>query len=143
MYITVKNTHNIIGMVVLLFLIIATVNLLVQLLRKKEVKKGTKITALLALIAVHTQLIFGFALYFLSPLGMSNLSGETMKHTISRFYSVEHPVGMILAAILVTIGYKLVKKQMASAQPISKKAFLFYVLATVIVTYLIPWFLWY
>lgn len=67
--------------------------------------------ALIGLITIHIQILIGFLLYLLSPLGLSNFAGESMGHKISRFYIVEHPIGMIVAAVLVTIGYKAIKNK--------------------------------
>ena len=64
-----------------------------------------------------------------------------MKHAISRFYMAEHPVGMIIAAVLITIGYKQVKSTIqASAK--YKRVLVYYTLGFAIIAYLIPRFLW-
>ncbi|MCB0513942.1 MAG: hypothetical protein KDC60_05900, partial [Bacteroidetes bacterium] len=76
---------------------------------KKPYHKLAKISALVGLIFTHLQIVLGLVLYFVSPVGFSNFSGEAMKETTSRLYLVEHPIGMIVAAILVTIGYKATK----------------------------------
>ena len=65
-----------------------------------------------------------------------------MGHTISRFYIVEHPLGMIVAAVLVTIGYKVIKKTNLSDVSKYKRLLIYYILGFAIIAYLIPWFLW-
>ena len=142
MYNILKESHNGIGMVLLFLLLLIIIFILFKFLLKKPVDKSVKIAALIGLITVHTQLLVGFVLYFLSPLGLSNFSGESMKHTISRFYIVEHPIGMILAAFLITLGYKVIKKTKLNDASKYKKLLIYYTLGFGIIAYLIPWFLW-
>ena len=142
MYIIIKESHNGIGMVLLFLLLIVIVFVLARFLLKKPWNKSARIVALIGMIAVHVQILVGFVLYFLSPLGLSNFSGESMGHKISRFYIVEHPIGMIVAAVLITIGYKAIKKENLSDQSKYKRVLIFYTLGFGILTYLIPWFLW-
>ena len=142
MYSIIKEAHNGIGMFLLFLLLIVIVFILVRFLLKKPWNKSARIVALTSMIAIHIQILIGFILYFLSPLGLSNFSGDSMGHKISRFYIVEHPIGMIVAAALVTMGYKAIKKENLSDQSKYKRALIFYSLGFGILTYLIPWFLW-
>lgn len=142
MYNILKESHNGIGMVLLFLLLIIIIFILVKFLLKKPLNKPVKIAALIGMITVHIQILIGFLLYFKSPLGLANFSGESMGHTISRFYIVEHPIGMILAAILITIGYKVIKKTDLSDPAKFKRLLIYYTLGFGIIAYLIPWFLW-
>ena len=142
MYNILKESHNGIGMALLFLLLIIIIFVLIKFLMKKPLNKSVKIAALIGLIAVHTQILIGVILYFLSPLGLSNFSGESMGHTISRFYIVEHPIGMIVAAALVTIGYKAIKKTGLSDKSKYTRLLIYYGLGFGIIAYLIPWFLW-
>lgn len=137
-----KSSHNILGMVILFLLLIVIVGILVRLLRKNPFSESSKLMSLTGLILVHLQIIVGIILYFISPYGYSNLSGEAMKQTISRFYALEHPVGMILAAILITIGYRRAKDESRTDRNRHLQVLLFYGIGFVIISYLIPWFLW-
>ena len=142
MYNILKESHNGIGMFLLFLLFIIILFVFVKFLLKNPFNKSAKIAALIGLIAVHLQILVGFALYFLSPLGISNFSGESMGHPISRFYIVEHPVGMILAAILITVGYRLSKKTTLSDKAKYARILIYYTIGFAIIAYLIPWFLW-
>lgn len=142
MYNILKESHNGIGMVLLFLLLIVIIFILFKFLLKKPLGKSVKIAALIGLIVTHIQILVGVVLYFLSPLGLSNFSGGSMGHTISRFYIVEHPIGMILAAILVTVGYKAIKKSTLTDKAKYKRLLIYYTLGFVIIAYLIPWFLW-
>lgn len=142
MYNSLKEAHNILGMTILFALFFIFTFFLIAFYRKKTFGKSSKVTALIGLIVVHSQILIGTALYFLSPLGMSNFSGESMQHTISRFYILEHPIGMVLSAVLVTIGYIQSKSEKLSSAVKYKRLLIYYSLAIGIIVYLIPWFLW-
>lgn len=138
----VKESHDILGMIILFLLLIVIIGILISFLRKKPFGKSSKTLSLIGLILVHLQVVVGFALYFLSPLGYGNFSGESMKHTISRFFIVEHPLGMIIAAILVTIGYKRAKNDIRTDAKRHQQILVFYGIGLALISYLISWFLW-
>lgn len=142
MYSYVKDAHNIIGIAVLLILLGVLIIALFNLLQKKPFDKTSKAAARLGLIAVHLQILFGLILYFVSPFGFGNFSGEAMKETIPRFYLVEHPIGMILAAVLITIGFSRAKKQNFSDAKKFKQIIIFYGIGFIIISKFIPWFVW-
>lgn len=129
-------------MAVLLVLLVVLIVILIRFLGKKPFDKISKTSALIGLITMHLQIAFGFLLYFLSPVGMSNFSGEAMKETISRFYILEHPVGMILAAALITFGYKRAQKEKFTDNKKHQQILVFYGIGLVITNYFIPWFIW-
>ena len=142
MFNILKESHNGIGMLLLFLLLVIIIIILVRFLLKKSFNKTVKVAALIGLIIVHLQILLGFILYFLSPVGFSNFSGESMGHEISRFYIVEHPVGMIIAAVLITIGYRSTKSITLSDKAKYTRILIYYGLGFAIITYLIPWFLW-
>jgi len=142
MYALLKQVHNINGMIVLTVLLVAVVLHLVFFLMKKPYSKLSRISALFGLIFTHLQILLGIVLYFISPVGISNFSGEAMKDSISRLYLVEHPTGMIIAVILITIGYKATKKEELTDNVRYTKVLTFYGVALAIISYLIPWFVW-
>jgi len=131
MFTFLKEAHNKIGMILLFLLLIVVLFILFQYIFKKSFKKSARIAALI-----------GFFLYFLSPLGVSNFSGESMGQEISRFYIIEHPVGMILAAVLITIGYKAAKNNSLSDKGKFNRVLIYYGIGFAITAKMIPWFLW-
>ena len=142
MYNILKESHNGLGMFLLFLLLVIIIFIFVKFLSKNPFNKSARIASLIGLITVHTQILVGFAIYFLSPLGVANFSKESMGHPISRFYMVEHPVGMILAAILITIGYRLSKKATLSDKAKYARILIYYTIGFALIAYLIPWFLW-
>ncbi len=67
-----------------------------------------RVTNLIALASVHTQLVIGVILYFLSPLVQFNK--DTMKDPSLRYFTVEHWVMMVIAIVIITIGHSKSKK---------------------------------
>ncbi len=61
-----------------------------------------------------------------------------MKDVYTRFYAVEHSVGMIVAIILVHIGYSVAKKNMDDDRKF-KKLFWCSFIALAIFLVMIPW----
>lgn len=142
MYIGFKHIHSFTAYLTLAFLIIAVVYVFYSLLTAKPFTKQSKIITLLGLIGMHTQLLFGVVLYFISPLGKANFSGEAMKNSISRLYILEHPMMMIIAAVLITYGYSKAKRLKEDKAKFSKIA-VFYTLGLIAVLSRIPWSTWF
>jgi hypothetical protein len=140
MYEIIQKAHSGWAYLVLLLLLVACVNSLLGLFSKKEFGKQNRLVALLALIAVHTQLLFGLVLYFVSPFGKAAL-GEMHDATL-RLTSLEHPLINIIAIILVTIGWSKHKKKLAAADKFKSIA-VFYSLGLVLILSMIPWNLWF
>lgn len=142
MYIVLKEAHNLIGMILLFVLFVVVIFVVAQFILKRPFGMHVQIVSLLGMATAHAQIALGFILYFLSPLGSSNFSGEAMGQTISRFYLVEHPIGMILAAVLLTIGYRVGKNEQLSDRKRYIRVLIYYTLGFAITTYMAPWFLW-
>ncbi|WP_282784591.1 cytochrome B [Phaeodactylibacter xiamenensis] len=100
-------------------------------------KAFNKPSALIGLILTHVQLVIGLLLYFVySPL--VSYGEGFMKDTITRFYTVEHLVTMLLAIILITIGYSRGKRK-ADATAAGKAVFVFYLIGLLLILLGIPW----
>jgi len=91
---------------------------------------------LFALIATHTQILIGLVLYFTSE--KVRFVEDMMSDTFSRFFAVEHIFGMILAAVLITIGHSKSKK-VDAPEAKNKKIALFYTIALILILASIPW----
>jgi hypothetical protein len=101
-----------------------------------------KKSALFLMIACDLQLLAGLYLYFTSAWGLKNIQsqgmGAVMKDAASRFFAVEHSLGMLVALLLVHLGYRAVKKDMPDTGKF-KKLFWFTLLAFIIIMATIPW----
>ena len=68
--------------------------------------------------------------------------GTVMKDSLLRFSSVEHPLIMIIAVILITIGFsKHKKKETGNAK--FKTIAIFYAIALILILSRIPWGSWF
>jgi formate/nitrite transporter FocA (FNT family) len=95
--------------------------------------------ALITLIILHTQLLIGIALYFVSPFVANAIeSGNVMKDPVNRFYLVEHAIGMCVAIAFVTVGYSKAKRQSESWAK-HKLIFTYYTIAFILILISIPW----
>ena len=133
-----KHLHSTLAIILLLALVIAIVITLANLLGKKAYNRKI---ALLGLISAHLQLLVGLIMYFVSPLGLQAFSGENMKNSLSRLYFLEHPLTMIIAIVLITVGYSKSKK-MADPQQANKTVLIFYIIGLILVLSRIPWATW-
>ncbi|MVZ67638.1 hypothetical protein GQF61_17465 [Sphingobacterium sp. DK4209] len=133
-----KHLHSTLAVVLLIALIIAIVITLVNYAGNKAYNRKI---ALIGLISAHLQLVIGAVLYFTSPLGLSSFSGENMKNSLSRLYFLEHPLMMIIAIVLITMGYSKAKK-IADAKKANQTVLIFYILGLIFILSRIPWSTW-
>jgi heme A synthase len=138
----VQFIHSYWAYLVLLALVAATFNALFKFIGDKEFDAKDFSISLFALITMHIQLLIGVILYFTKGYFDENTIGEIMKNDSLRKLAVEHPITMILAVALVTIGYSKHKKKLVS-RPKFKMLAVFYSISLTLVLYMIPWNLWF
>ncbi|WP_370000991.1 hypothetical protein [Winogradskyella sp.] len=143
---TIQFIHSGWAYIVLLVLVIATFNALIKFFSGKEYSPIDFRFSLFALITMHIQLLIGIILFlfkdYFSTIEEVGGMGEVMKNSALRNLIVEHPLTMIIAVALVTIGYSKHKKKLVS-KPKFKLLSIFYTLALVLVLAKIPWNLWF
>ncbi|WP_035334758.1 hypothetical protein [Dokdonia sp. PRO95] len=144
MYSVVQFVHSYWAYLVVIVLVVATFNALVKFFGKKEYGGKDMSLALFTLITMHIQLLIGLVLWVVSPNGLQAIKANGMGGLSSqaRQLAVEHPFLMIIAVVLVTIGYSKHKKQRLST-PKFKKIAIFYTLALIAVLAIIPWNQWF
>ena len=64
--------------------------------------------------------------------------GAVMKDSVARFYAIEHTTGMLLAIILIHLGYSYGKKSVPDSQK-HRRVLLYFILALLILLISIPW----
>lgn len=131
-----KHLHSGWRWIVLLLLVAAIGNALMKWRSGKTFSESDRKLGLFALISTHLQIVFGLVLYFLSPL--VSFEEGVMKNDVTRFFTVEHLTLMIVAAVLITIGYSRSKRQ-ADGTKKFKTQFIFYLIGLAIILYSIPW----
>jgi len=75
MYGYIQPLHSYLAWLALGLIVLSVV---AAMLSKSVFKDTYRKIAKFGLITVHIQLLLGLTLYFISPMGFSNLSGETM-----------------------------------------------------------------
>ena len=94
----------------------------------KPYTTANKNVNLFALISAHLQLVIGLVLYFISP----NVDFSKMSEPAYSYWNVEHISMMILAIVLITVGYSKSKKAKDDKSK-HKTIALFYTIAVIIV----------
>jgi hypothetical protein len=141
MYNFLLHLHSIGRWIVLLLLLIAIFNSMVAGTRpwiRTDARTGT-----ILVIFTDIMLLVGIALWYFGPRGYKMMDveggmGAVMKDSYSRFFAVEHIVGMLIAIILIHVG-KAQARRPISDRAKHKRTMIFYVLALVIILAMIPW----
>ncbi|HEY8928289.1 MAG TPA: cytochrome B [Mucilaginibacter sp.] len=130
MYSFFLQMHSGLRYIVLILVLSAIIQSLLGWLGQKPYTEANRKINLFALISVHTQLLAGIVLFFLSPNVQFN-SG-TMKNDVTRYFTVEHWVGMVIAIALITIGHSKSKK-IVLPESKHRTIAIFYIVAMVVI----------
>lgn len=136
------HLHNFLRWVILVLLILSIVKSYTGWQQKKLFGAGDRKIWLFTLIAAHITLLVGlyqwlFGRYGLVAPGVPE-GVNVMKDKFYRFFLVEHPTGMILSIILITLGYGMAKKTV-SDETKYKKAFWYFFIALLVILVTVPW----
>ena len=135
-----KTIHSYWAYFALVILVIACINAIIGYTSKKEFKEKDLRISLFTLIVMHIQLLIGLGWYFMSPWYKS--MKEVGIDSSNRLMAVEHPILMIVAIVLVTIGWSKHKKKATDVAKFKTIA-LFYSIALLLVLSRIPWTQWF
>ncbi|MGN6566539.1 MAG: hypothetical protein ACTHJ0_01235 [Flavipsychrobacter sp.] len=130
--------HNIFRWLILLFALLTLVKGFGGMGGKKAFTAGDKRSAMFLMICCDIQLLLGLILYFVNGWFGVLTGGTAMSSDNNRFFSVEHAFGMIVAIILVHIGYSATKKNIPDASKY-KRMFWFTLIAVIVILGTIPW----
>jgi len=131
-----NHLHSALRWVVLLLLIVTVVDNVRRMYRSFN-DTDNKL-ALFTLIFMHLQLLLGLVLWGFNLSDALSGNEHIMKDKVNRFFLVEHFMGMILAVVLVTVGYSRQKKQ-ADKSIKHRMIFGYYLVALLLVLAFIPW----
>jgi len=139
-----KEIHSYWAYLVVLMLLFAVFNAIMGLSKKREFTDKDVRIGLFTLIVSHLQLLIGLGWYFMSPAykALKTNSAEVMGNSASRLLAVEHPLMMLIAIVLITIGWSKHKKKTEDAAKFKTFA-LFYGLALLFILSRIPWNQWF
>lgn len=141
MYTGFQHLHSYFAYIVLAILAVVFIYVLTNFINKKPFTENVRKASLVGLIVAHLQLLIGLVLYFISPKGLSNFSGEAMGDSMARLLMLEHPLTMIIGIILITVGYSKAKSGDDETGRY-KKILIYYGLGLFLFLIRIPWSVW-
>lgn len=134
--------HSIGRWIVLALLLFAIFKSGTGLANNRPYEKSDNTVGLLLTIFSDVMLLIGLYLWFVGPWGYRQISASgmaaVMQNPVSRFYAVEHNVGMIIAIALIHIGKAQGKKNLPDVKK-HRRAFWFYLIALLILLLSVPW----
>ena len=143
MYTGLKHLHSFLPYLLLAVLLFAFVSSVIAYRGQQPHTEGHRKNGLILLILAHIQFLIGVILYFVSPMSTSGLNdvGLAMKDPTLRLYTLEHPLMMILAIVLITMAYSKSKKDISSHLKHKIKC-IYFGLALALILSKIPWSAW-
>src|SRR5580765_1307882 len=108
MFSVLLQLHNILRWVILVLLLLSIVQSFIGWTKNRELRDGDAKLWLFTMISVHTTLLIGLILLLFGRFGILS-SGipegvKLMQDKFYRFFWIEHPVGMLIATLLITLG---------------------------------------
>jgi hypothetical protein len=136
------QVHSILRWVLLLLLVLSIVQSFIGWMKRRELREGDVKLWLFTMISAHTTLLIGLILLLFGRFGILSSGlpeGVTlMQNKFYRFFWVEHPVGMLVATLLITLARAVVRKQITD--PVKyKRAFWLFLVALIIIMATVPW----
>jgi hypothetical protein len=115
------QVHSILRWVILILLLLSVTQCLIGWIKHRELREADVKLWLFTMISAHTTLLIGLILLFFGRLGILS-SGlpegvNLMQDKFYRFFWIEHPIGMLVATLLITLGRGQVKKQITATVP--------------------------
>jgi len=136
------HLHNLMRWVILILLVISLVKAYSGWKQKKTFTAGDKKLWLFTMISAHITLLIGLYQWAFGRYGFITTSlpegVSLMKDKFYRFFWVEHPVGMIIAIVLITLGRGMSKKAVSDETKF-RKAFWYFLLALIVILATVPW----
>ena len=136
MYNGLLHAHSGLRWILLVLIVWAIIKAISGWTGQKEYQKSDRLSALLALIFTHIQLLIGLGLYFMSP--KVSFESGVMESSVLRFYTVGHITMMIVAIALITFGFSSAKRMEVSLAK-HKRVAITYGIGLLIMIASIPW----
>lgn len=130
------HTHSLLAWLLLVLLILSVILGIVKSSGNKEYRNPVKLLFLTTMILAHLQVVLGIVLYFSSPKVV--FSEMTMSVALYRFFTLEHPLLMIIAALLITVGFSRAKRSVSSKKAF-KSVYIYYLIGLALILLRFPW----
>jgi hypothetical protein len=136
------HLHNLLRWVILILLLISIVKAYSGWQQKRSFSASDKRIWLFTMISAHITLLIGLYQWLWGRFGFLRIDlpegVSVMKDKFYRFFWVEHPMFMIIAIILITLGHGMAKKPLPDATKY-KRAFWLFVIALLMLLVAVPW----
>lgn len=140
MYNGLLHLHSVLRWLILILLLVALYKSFVD--RAKSFGTPHRKTGMVLMICADIMLLLGLYQWFTGDWGLKSIQNNgmsvVMKNSGLRFFAIEHLTGMLIAIILIHLGYSYAKKDVPDAVK-HKRTLLFYGLALLIILIVIPW----
>ncbi len=140
MYNGLLHLHSVLRWIILILLLVTFYKNFVD--RKAAFTDKHRKLGLVLMICADIMLLVGIYQWVAGPLGLKNIQAigmkEAMRNSYSRFFAIEHTTGMLIAILLIHLGYSYSKKSVPDVQK-HKRILLYLGLALLIILISIPW----
>jgi uncharacterized membrane protein YozB (DUF420 family) len=106
------HLHSFLRWAILILLLVAVYKSFAD--RQKAYTAGHKKAGMFVMICADIMLLLGLYQWFTGPWGLKSIQtngmSAVMKDPVSRFFAMEHIIGMLIAIVLIHIGYSYAKK---------------------------------
>jgi hypothetical protein len=134
------HLHSFLRWVLLILLIVAIYKNYAD--RNKPFTATHRKTGLFLMICADLMLLIGLYQWITGPWGLKSIQSNgmsvVMKNAVTRFFAIEHFIGMLIGIILIHVGYTFSKKNIPDTVK-HKRSVLFFGLALLIILVFIPW----
>jgi hypothetical protein len=140
MYNGMLHLHSLLRWIILILLLVALYKHFVD--RHRPFTAGHKKIDLFLMISCDIMLLLGLYQWISGAAGLKSIQNygmsDVMKTPALRFFAIEHFTAMLLAIVLVHLGYAYGKKQVPDVQK-HKRILWFFGVALLLILISIPW----
>lgn len=135
------HLHSFLRYVVLILGLVAIFRAISGMGASKSYTSADEKTSKFFVLVTHLQILLGLIIYFaFSPwFEMLTTNGmSVMKNPVTRFWTIEHLLTMIIAAVIITIGRAKSKRANDDAKK-HKTLAIYYTIGFILILSAIPW----
>ncbi|NOT52391.1 MAG: hypothetical protein HOP10_14065 [Chitinophagaceae bacterium] len=140
MYNGMLHLHSVLRWIILILLLVCLYKSFVD--KAKPFTSSHRKAGMILMICADIMLLLGFYQWFAGDWGLKSIQNNglsvVMKNSGLRFFAIEHLILMLVAIILIHIGYSFAKKNVPDVTK-HKRTLLFYGLSLLIILIAVPW----
>ncbi len=135
MYTGLLHAHSGFRYIILILMLVVIVQSYLGWMRQRKFSNVHKRIGAISMSFIHLQFIIGLVLFFMSSKVM--FDAEMFGSTLVRFFTLEHPLMMLIAIGLITVGQ--VKSKPFSNYQSHKRLFWTNLVGLILIIASIPW----